>query len=67
MYWGKARIMGKEKEKHGKIKEAMNQPIPPRPAGYICEYEKLIEQNIQEREETMENLNYLRKLFHIRR
>ena len=34
-------------------KEAMDEPVPPLPERELCEYEKLRERNIKEREEAM--------------
>ena len=43
----------KRQQKEMERKEAMEEPVPPLPEKELCEYEKLRERNIKEREEAM--------------
>ena len=48
----------KRKQKQKEMKEAMDTPIQPLPEKELCEYEKLRESNIKERQEAMAASNF---------
>ena len=52
----------KKKEKDKERKEAMGKPVNPLPARKMCQYEKIQESIIKEREEAMANCNFYEDL-----
>ena len=57
----------KKKEKDKERKEAMGKPVNPLPAQEMCQYEKIRESIIKEREEAMANCNFFEDLLDAKR
>ena len=58
---------GEEKGKDKERKEAMGKPVNPLPAREMCQYEKIRESIIKEREEAMANCNFFEDLLDAKR
>ena len=57
----------KRKQKAEEIKNAMKKPINPLPESELCDYEKLREKNIKEREDTMRESGFFEGLLTYKR
>ena len=58
----KKKAREKRKQKEEELKAAMQHPVPPLPEKEMCEYEKLRENNIKEREKAMAESGYFEDL-----
>ena len=63
----KEKAREKRKQKEEELKAAMQHPVPPLPEKEMCEYEKLRENNIKEREKAMEEAGYFEDLHNYKR